>query len=186
MSLGNVPRIFSWRTRDVLAPVCGKANFRCGSVGDFRTVPRSSLVKEPNRCLQAHVSSSDNSGGVISFASAAPGLYGLTLPQLLQSRSALGSSLAPKADHMIVVWLGGGPPHQDMFDMKPDAPAEIRGEYQPDQDQRRGHRDLRVDAAARADRRQVHDPPQRRHRERKVGARRRASTGSPATHVRRT
>jgi hypothetical protein len=32
---------------------------------------------------------------------------------------------------MIVVWLGGGPPHQDMFDMKPDAPAEIRGEYKP-------------------------------------------------------
>ena len=32
---------------------------------------------------------------------------------------------------MICVWLGGGPPHIDMFDMKPDAPAEYRGEFKP-------------------------------------------------------
>ena len=30
---------------------------------------------------------------------------------------------------MIVCWLGGGPPHLDMFDMKPDAPSEIRGPF---------------------------------------------------------
>ena len=30
-----------------------------------------------------------------------------------------------------MVFLSGGPPHQDMFDLKPDAPAEIRGEFKP-------------------------------------------------------
>src|SRR5437867_9446407 len=39
------------------------------------------------------------------------------------------SRRGPRAKHMICVWMGGGPPHTDMFDMKPDAPAEIRGEF---------------------------------------------------------
>ena len=30
-----------------------------------------------------------------------------------------------------MVFLAGGPPHLDMFDMKPDAPSGIRGEYKP-------------------------------------------------------
>ena len=30
-----------------------------------------------------------------------------------------------------MIYLPGGPPHQDMYDLKPDAPAEIRGEFQP-------------------------------------------------------
>jgi len=44
---------------------------------------------------------------------------------------------APSADHttndpaVIFVWLPGGPPHQDTFDMKPDAPAEYRGAFRP-------------------------------------------------------
>ncbi|MFO0863451.1 MAG: DUF1501 domain-containing protein [Gemmataceae bacterium] len=56
------------------------------------------------------------------------GLFGLTLPQLLQAHA---NAARASAKQMIVVWLGGGPPHQDMFDMKPDAPAEIRGEFRP-------------------------------------------------------
>ncbi|MCA9211999.1 MAG: DUF1501 domain-containing protein [Planctomycetales bacterium] len=32
---------------------------------------------------------------------------------------------------VINIFLAGGPPHQDMWDLKPDAPAEIRGEFQP-------------------------------------------------------
>src|SRR6266542_1008873 len=32
---------------------------------------------------------------------------------------------------VINIFLGGGPPHQDMFDLKLDAPAEIRGEFSP-------------------------------------------------------
>src|SRR5262245_6997079 len=38
---------------------------------------------------------------------------------------------AARAKHLICVWLGGGPPHTDMFDMKPDAAAEYRGEFKP-------------------------------------------------------
>ena len=50
---------------------------------------------------------------------------------------------------VINVFLGGGPPHQDMFDLKPDAPAEIRGEFKPIADQRPRHPDLRGLPAAR-------------------------------------
>jgi Protein of unknown function (DUF1501) len=36
-----------------------------------------------------------------------------------------------RAKSAIFIWLGGGPPHLDTFDMKPEAPAEIRGEFKP-------------------------------------------------------
>ncbi|MFO0910638.1 MAG: DUF1501 domain-containing protein [Isosphaeraceae bacterium] len=45
------------------------------------------------------------------------------------SSSRTGGKLGHKA--IINVYLAGGPPHQDMFDLKPDAPAEIRGEFKP-------------------------------------------------------
>ena len=32
---------------------------------------------------------------------------------------------------VIMVYLPGGPPHQDMFDLKMDAPSDIRGEFKP-------------------------------------------------------
>jgi hypothetical protein len=60
------------------------------------------------------------------------GLWGLTLPRLLRAeghRSQTG--LAVKADACILVFLNGGPSHLDMWDMKPDAPAEIRGQFKP-------------------------------------------------------
>ncbi|HEU5118477.1 MAG TPA: DUF1501 domain-containing protein, partial [Isosphaeraceae bacterium] len=57
-------------------------------------------------------------------------LGGLSLPQILRAEAAQG--VAPKRHKaVIMVFLAGGPPHQDMVDLKPDAPAEIRGEYQP-------------------------------------------------------
>ena len=54
---------------------------------------------------------------------------GLALPQLLAAEAHAGTGRSHKA--IINVFLPGGPPHQDMFDLKPDAPAEIRGEFQP-------------------------------------------------------
>src|SRR5688572_29019022 len=36
-----------------------------------------------------------------------------------------------RAKSCILVYLLGGPPHQDMWDLKPDAPAEVRGPFQP-------------------------------------------------------
>jgi hypothetical protein len=53
----------------------------------------------------------------------------LTLPQLLQAEQQAGIRSSHKA--VIMIYLTGGPPHQDMVDLKPDAPAEIRGEFQP-------------------------------------------------------
>jgi hypothetical protein len=58
------------------------------------------------------------------------GLGGLTLANLLQLR-AEESVRSRSQKSVIMVYLHGGPPHMDMFDMKPDAPAEIRGEFRP-------------------------------------------------------
>ncbi|HTU20462.1 MAG TPA: DUF1501 domain-containing protein [Gemmataceae bacterium] len=54
---------------------------------------------------------------------------GLTLPQLLRAEARSGASRPHKA--VIMVFLSGGPPHQDMFDLKMSAPAEVRGEFKP-------------------------------------------------------
>jgi hypothetical protein len=56
-------------------------------------------------------------------------LGGLSLPQLLRAEAQSGSGNSHKA--VIMVFLSGGPPHQDMVDLKPDAPAEVRGEFKP-------------------------------------------------------
>lgn len=54
---------------------------------------------------------------------------GLTLPQLLRAEQEQGVGRSHKA--IINIFLPGGPPHQDMWDIKSDAPSEIRGEFQP-------------------------------------------------------
>ncbi len=61
------------------------------------------------------------------------GLMGLSLPNFLSAReqAAPKSSLVPKADHCVILFLNGGPSHLDMWDMKPDAADGIRGEFQP-------------------------------------------------------
>jgi hypothetical protein len=55
-------------------------------------------------------------------------LGGLALADVLRLEAAQGAR-SHKA--IINVFLPGGPPHIDMWDLKPDAPAEIRGEYNP-------------------------------------------------------
>jgi hypothetical protein len=57
------------------------------------------------------------------------GLGGLALPQLLQAESKMGIRRSHKA--VIMIFLPGGPSHQDIFDLKMDAPKEIRGEFKP-------------------------------------------------------
>lgn len=57
-------------------------------------------------------------------------MAGLTLPRLLQAEEQSPSARAAKATSCIFIFLEGGPPHQDMWDPKPDAPAEIRGPFQ--------------------------------------------------------
>src|SRR5579871_5577107 len=63
------------------------------------------------------------------------GIGGLALPQLLAARnSSAPGAAAPAANDrkaVILFWLSGGPSHIDMWDPKPEAPAEIRGPYSP-------------------------------------------------------
>lgn len=54
---------------------------------------------------------------------------GLGLPQLLQANQNQPSSRKPKAKACIVLFMWGGPAQQDTWDMKPDAPAEYRGDF---------------------------------------------------------
>ena len=54
---------------------------------------------------------------------------GLTLPGLLRAEAAAGNGNSQKS--VIMIYLVGGPPHQDMFDLKPNAPKEVAGPWQP-------------------------------------------------------
>src|SRR5690349_25128501 len=57
------------------------------------------------------------------------GLGGLSLAQLLRAEAAAQIGQSHKA--VIMIFLPGGPSHQDIFDLKMDAPSEIRGEFKP-------------------------------------------------------
>ena len=65
----------------------------------------------------------------IGTLGAMSGFGGLTLPDILRAETRAGIGHSKKA--IINVFLSGGPPHQDMVDLKPDAPVEIRGEFKP-------------------------------------------------------
>jgi len=54
---------------------------------------------------------------------------GLSLPQLLRAEQAAGIRSSHKS--VIMIYMCGAPAHQDMYDMKMDAPSEIRGEFRP-------------------------------------------------------
>jgi hypothetical protein len=56
------------------------------------------------------------------------GLLGLSLPRLL---AADRRAPRARADACVLIFLNGGPSHLDMWDMKPDAPREVRGEFKP-------------------------------------------------------
>ena len=60
--------------------------------------------------------------GALSFA-------GLSLADVTRLQAASQSGRRQKS--VIMIFLNGGPPHLDMYDMKPDLPAEYRGEFQP-------------------------------------------------------
>jgi hypothetical protein len=57
------------------------------------------------------------------------GFGGITLADVLRLRAQGGPRPSPRS--VIMVWLAGGPSHIDMYDLKPDAPAEFRGEFKP-------------------------------------------------------
>jgi hypothetical protein len=63
-------------------------------------------------------------GGLSLFA-------GLTLPRILRAEAHSVAAGTGTAKSVILLNLFGGPPHQDLFDLKPLAPSQIRGEFQP-------------------------------------------------------
>jgi hypothetical protein len=62
----------------------------------------------------------------------AAGVLGLTLPRLLQAKERRAEQgISARADSCIIIFLDGGPSHLDMWDMKPQSPTEVRGEFKP-------------------------------------------------------
>jgi len=60
------------------------------------------------------------------------GLAGLSLPDFLRLRARAADAGATKKDTAVIMfWLDGGPTHMDTYDLKPNAPAEYRGSFQP-------------------------------------------------------
>src|SRR5436190_22991880 len=60
------------------------------------------------------------------------GMAAVGLPQLLRAKAASAEmGHARKDTAVILLWLDGGPGHMDMYDMKPEAPAEYRGLWNP-------------------------------------------------------
>ena len=56
---------------------------------------------------------------------------GLGLSDLMRLK-AEGAVDASRQDHSVIfIWLPGGPPHMEMYDMKPEAPSDYRGEFRP-------------------------------------------------------
>jgi hypothetical protein len=80
-------------------------------------------MTEPNPCLTRQFPRRE----LLQGAKLAIG--GLPLFRLLQSEAEAGTGSSPKS--VVMVFLEGGPSHIDTWDMKPDAPAEIRGEFRP-------------------------------------------------------
>jgi len=59
------------------------------------------------------------------------GLLGLSLPQFLRWRASAAPPARKPAQSVIMIWLAGGPSTIDMWDLKPQAPDGIRGEFRP-------------------------------------------------------
>jgi hypothetical protein len=67
--------------------------------------------------------------GFLKIGAFAFGATTLTLADVFRAEASAGSSSSHKS--VINIFLGGGPPHQDMWDLKMDAPREICGEFRP-------------------------------------------------------
>src|SRR4051812_33515352 len=55
----------------------------------------------------------------------------LGLSDLYRLRAAQAGASAGPDTAVILLWLPGGPPHMETYDLKPDAPAEFRGAFRP-------------------------------------------------------
>jgi hypothetical protein len=91
-----------------------------------KDAPMLTMLGSPRRCCDGLTRRETLKAGALTV------LGGLTLTDLLRAEEAAGASGKPgKAKNVIVLYLLGGAATQDMWDMKPDAPAEVRGEFKP-------------------------------------------------------
>jgi hypothetical protein len=65
------------------------------------------------------------------LAASSIGLAGTAFNQIRGSELGIAAGQPGRAKSTILIWLSGGPSHIDLWDMKPDAPAEIRGVFEP-------------------------------------------------------
>jgi hypothetical protein len=59
------------------------------------------------------------------------GVGGLGMSDVFRMRAAAGQSNVAPDTSVIFIWLAGGPPHMETYDMKPDAPEDYRGQFLP-------------------------------------------------------
>jgi hypothetical protein len=59
------------------------------------------------------------------------GMGSVGLAQLMRAKEAAAAPSSSKKTSVILIWLDGGPGHMDLYDMKPEAPAEYRGIWNP-------------------------------------------------------
>lgn len=68
----------------------------------------------------------------LSIGGLSCGAGGLSLAGLLRAEAATAAAETTARHKAVInIFLAGGPPHQDMWDLKPDAPSEVRGEFRP-------------------------------------------------------
>jgi uncharacterized protein (DUF1501 family) len=85
--------------------------------------------------LDLHTSSASDCSGLSRRSFLRVGglaAFGLTLPTYLKAMAetpGVNPGARQKAKRCILLWMQGGPSHHDSFDPKPDAPAEVRGEF---------------------------------------------------------
>ncbi len=85
------------------------------------------MLGSPKRCCDGITRREALRAGALALGAG----LGLGLPDLLRAEASQTHSRPGKARSVIVLYLLGGAPTQDMVDMKPDAPAEVRGEFRP-------------------------------------------------------
>src|SRR5205807_6766809 len=84
------------------------------------------MLGTPRRCCDGLTRRETLKAGALSL------LSGFTLPNLLQAEETRGKDKRPgKVKSVILLYLLGGAATQDMIDLKPSAPKEIRGEFKP-------------------------------------------------------
>jgi hypothetical protein len=85
------------------------------------------MLGSPRRACDGITRRETLAAGSLSFLGSS-----FTLPNLLAAESRQGSAARPgKAKNVILLYLLGGAATQDMWDLKPDAPVEVRGEFKP-------------------------------------------------------